>query len=364
MAEHRPFPPSPRRRALARRAGLHAASPWITGGVAAGAALLAVGAVGRLALHRLGDAIVAACHAGAQPTPDAALSALPLASLPQAILGLALPLLAAAALAALLAQLAQTRAAWLPRRRFDGAPALDAGSGPRVRRASGDLAAGTVLATVAFGWLWWTAPRIASLLAIDPIARAPSLAAPLDRGAAAMHGDVLAASPLLAGAVALLVSLAVAVTVAWLALGVLDALARHAALARALAMTSTQKREDDRLAGADPRWRAHRAAVQRGPRLAEAVAGASVLVLGDDAAVAVAWDPRHRPVPVRTASARGPRARQLLGLARRHRIAVHRDAALAVALVDGDGPVPEPHWPRLAEIIAATRARASDSGAR
>jgi flagellar biosynthesis protein FlhB len=82
-----------------------------------------------------------------------------------------------------------------------------------------------------------------------------------------------------------------------------------------------------------------------------------VLVLGDGAAVAVAWDPVRRPIPVRTATGRGPRATQLLGLARRHRIAVHRDPALAAALVDGDGPVPEPHWPRLAEIVAGTRGR-------
>jgi type III secretion system FlhB-like substrate exporter len=47
----------------------------------------------------------------------------------------------------------------------------------------------------------------------------------------------------------------------------------------------------------------------------------------------------------------------LLGLARRHRIAIHRDPALAAALAAGDGPVPEPMWPRLAEIIAAIRGR-------
>jgi flagellar biosynthetic protein FlhB len=172
------------------------------------------------------------------------------------------------------------------------------------------------------------------------------------------------ASPLLAGAAALIVNLAVALAIAWLALGIVDALVRHAALARALAMTSTEKREDDRLAGADPRWRARRAAALRGPRVADAIAGASLLVLGDDIAVAIAWDPHRRPIPVRTATGRGPRATQLLGLARRHRVAVHRDPALAAALVTGDGPVPEPHWPRLADVIAATRGRAPRGDAR
>jgi hypothetical protein len=34
---------------------------------------------------------------------------------------------------------------------------------------------------------------------------------------------------------------------------------------------------------------------------------------------------------------------------------VHRDAELAAALVDAEGAVPEAHWPRLADIVAAVR---------
>jgi flagellar biosynthesis protein FlhB len=136
---------------------------------------------------------------------------------------------------------------------------------------------------------------------------------------------------------------------------VLDTLARRIAFDRALAMTASEKRDDDRLAGADPRWRAHRMASLRSSAPSDAVASASFLVLGDNAAVAVAWQ-RH-PIPVRTATGRGARATQLLGLARRHRIAVHRDTRLAAALVDNDGPIPETHWRRLAEIAAATHAR-------
>src|SRR5690606_32740069 len=114
------------------------------------------------------------------------------------------------------------------------------------------------------------------------------------------------------------------------------------------------KREDDRLAAADPRWRARRLAIARGTT-SDAVARATLLVLGDDVAVAIAWDAHRQPVPLRTAIGRGARATQLLGLARRHRVAVHREAALAARLADHEGPVPEAHWARLAEIVAAVQ---------
>jgi len=336
MAEHRPFPPSPRRRSLARRAGLHAASPYVVGAAAGAAVLVTLSALGDALVHRLGAAIAAACRGHAALTP---------AALPETVVATALPVLGAAASAALIGHLAQTRAVWLPRRRIADAPALEAGPLPRARRAAGELAAAVVIGGVAFAWLWWTAPRIAALVAVDPLAPVAS-AAPLP-----------AASRLLVGTAGLLTRLAALLVVAWAALGLLDALVRQAALARALAMTKAEKRQDDRLAGADPRWRARRAAIQRGPSASEAVAGAALVLLGDDVAVAVAWDPVRRPIPVRTATGRGPRQAQLLGLARRYRIAIHRDPALAAALVDGEGPVPEPYWPRLAEIVAATRGR-------
>jgi flagellar biosynthesis protein FlhB len=342
MAEHRPFPPSARRRALARRAGLHAVSPVIVGAVAGAAALVALGAVGRAVVHQLGSAVAAACRGRAEMLPGA---------LPEAVVATALPIVGAAAIAAVIAHLAQARAAWLPRRRLAGAPVIEAGPVARTRRAAGQLAAAAVIGAVAFGWLWRTAPYLAVLVAIDPVGPVGPA------GPARLAGSTPAASPLLVGAAAVLAQLAAVLVAAWAALGVLDALARHAAIARALAMTSSEKREDDRLAGADPRWRARRAALQRGPSAADAVAGASLVLLGDDVAVAVAWDPVHRPIPIRTATGRGPRATQLLGLARRHRIAVHRDGPLAAALAGGDGPIPEPHWPRLAEIVAATRRR-------
>jgi flagellar biosynthesis protein FlhB len=370
MAEHRPFPASPRRRALARQAGLHPASSWVVGGAATAAVVVAAGASGGALVRRLGAALAAACAGRTDLTP---------AALPGTVVAIALPILGAAALAAVIAHVAQTRAVWLPRRRVTGAPAIDAGAVPRTRRTAGDLAAAAAIGGVAFAWLWWSAPRVAVLLGLDPTTRpiawpiadptawptAGPTAWPTEQPApwpTAPPGPpgVPAAAPpaasqLFAGTAALLANLGAVLAIAWLALGVLDAVARHAAIARALAMTAAEKREDDRLAGADPRWRARRAQIQRGPIASEAVAGASLLLLGDDAAVAVAWDPARRPIPIRTATGRGPRATQLLGLARRYRIAVHRDPALAAQLVDGDGPIPEPHWPRLAEIVAATR---------
>ena len=57
----------------------------------------------------------------------------------------------------------------------------------------------------------------------------------------------------------------------------LDALARHLELGNALAMTTTEKREDDRLSSADPRWARQRAlaagdASSEGVALSNAVA--------------------------------------------------------------------------------------------
>ena len=182
-----------------------------------------------------------------------------------------------------------------------------------------------MIGAVALGWLWWAAPRLATLPTV-PMA-----------------------------AVSLLPSFLVAIAIAWIASGVLDALLRHAELARALRMSAREKREDERLSGADPRWRSARSAALRTQDPRSALAGSTLLVLGDDTAVAIAWDPLRRPIPVRTATGRRARATQLLGLARQHRVPIHRDVALANALVADEGPIPEPHWPRLAEIVAALR---------
>jgi flagellar biosynthesis protein FlhB len=342
MAAPRPFPPSVRRAALARAAGLHAASPTLVGAIACAVAVIAIIALGRAAAVRLGAWVVAACESPAR-LADTPPGGLDLAGLPRAVLELAVPLLAAIALASIVAHLVQTRAVWLPRRRLPGAPSPEP---RRVRRALFDLLAALVIGAVTVGWLWTMAPRLAA-----------SIGTPL------------------AGA-ALIASLLAALAIAWVALGTGDALVRTAELAGALRMSHADKREDDRLSGADPRWRARRAQLARekrpriskkpgatdtllvlGTDVASAVAGSSALLLGDGVAVAIAWDPTYRPVPAATAIGRGAHTTQLLGLARRHAIAVHRDHELASALAAMVGPLPESAWPRLAEIIAATGGR-------
>jgi flagellar biosynthesis protein FlhB len=156
---------------------------------------------------------------------------------------------------------------------------------------------------------------------------------------------------------AAIASLVVSLAIAWLVLGVVDALIRQAQLANTLAMTPQEKREDDRLAAADPRWARMRRSLMREPAVGPAVARAAVVVLGDDVAVAIAFDPTREPIPTRTATGRRAKATQLVALARRHRIPVHRDVDLAAALVGAEGPVPESHWAHLADIVAAVRGR-------
>lgn len=316
MAEHRPFPASPRRRQLARQAGLTAASPLVVGAIACAAATVALVVVGRAAAARLGGWIAAAAAGRATLSPG---------GVAPAVVEIAAPALVVAALAALAVHVAQTRAPWLPRRRIPDAPAVERGGLGRLL----PLAGLATLGATAGIWLWLVAPRIARLVEL---------------------ADALPAAG------ALLASLVATLAIAWLAVGVADALIRRAELARSLAMTAAEKRADDRLAAADPRWQKRRAELARGPAASDAVAGAAFLLLGDGVAVAIAWDPVRRPVPVRTAVGRDARATQLLGLARRHRIPVHRDPAMASALA-AEGPVPERDWPRLAEIAAATSSR-------
>jgi flagellar biosynthesis protein FlhB len=332
MAELRPFPPSPRRLALARASGLTAASPRVVGIAALVGTLVAIAVLGRAAATRVGAWIAEACNASdghlahsdaAAGQPGSSAPLFDVARIARNVLELALPILALAALAALVAHFAQTRAFWLPRRKLPGAPVVPRHHGTW---AAFDLASVATMGAVAVAWLWITAPQLAALVH-DP--RAAGLA---------------------------LTSFAATLAIAWVTLSACDALLRRHQLATALAMTREEKREDDRLAAADPRWRAQRLSAMR-VSVSAAVARAAIVIVGDDTAVAIAWDPTRQPVPLRTAIGRRARAMQLAALARRHRIAVHRDVDLARALVDSEGPVPDAHWQRLAEIVAALRTR-------
>ncbi len=331
MAEDRPFAPSPRRLAQARRAGLTPSSPLLVGAVACGAAVPALGVLGRAMLDKLGVEIAKACGEGDALTAGDSVASqagplgTALASTIATLGALVLPLAAVVAFAAIAAQVAQTRTLWIPRRRIEGAPGLPADASARTRRAGLELFHLIAIGAVAFGWLWWTAPKLAALPTV-PLA------------AAALAINALAA-----------------IAIAWLAIGVLDALLRHVALGRALRMSSTEKREDDRLGASDPRWRRLARSLAREPDPRAQLAEATLLVLGDDAAVAIAFDPIRTPTPTRVAVGKGIRVTQLVALARRYRLPIHREPALAAALAERRGAVPERHWARLAELVAATR---------
>ncbi len=352
-ADLRPFPPSPRRLALARAAGMSAASPRVVGAAALTGALATIVVLGRVIAVRIGGWVTSACNAadgtaastGAVPTiptiptvstvptvpgvptvstvPGVRTTTLALVDLAGTVLSLALPVLAATGLAALVAHIAQTRAFWIPRRRLPGAPSMPAHRGSWT---AFDILCAATFGAVSVAWLWLTAPRLA----------------------------VLVHEPSAAGLA--LVSFVVTLAITSVVLSVGDALLRRHQLATALAMTRDEKREDDRMTAADPRWQVQRLTIMRGAAGA-AVARAAVVIVGDDMAIAIAWDPTRQPVPIRTATGRQANALALAALARRHRVAVHRDDDLARSLVDSEGPVPDAVWPRLAEIVAATRSR-------
>src|SRR5262249_1349259 len=77
------------------------------------------------------------------------------------IVSLALPVLAALALAAFVAHVAQTRTLWIPRRRIPGAPPAPG------RRGWLGIVAAAAFGAVAFGWLWREAPQLATLASLD-----------------------------------------------------------------------------------------------------------------------------------------------------------------------------------------------------
>lgn len=309
--------------ALARQAGLSAASPIVVAAVActAMAAWLTLG-VNDLA-HTLGNALAAACSGRSE------LTGLQPATLPATIGALTAPLIAVA-LAAGLAHFAQTRTLWLPRRRIAGGPTLLRGASWRARNAAFELAGAVAIGGTAVMWLWVEAPNIARLVEQN-------------------------APDMLRGTTALVAMFVSCLGIGWVALGVVDSLFRHAELSRALAMTAAEKREDDRLHAADPRWANQRTALSHNPSAEPAVRDAAVILLGDDRGVAIAWDPLRQPVPTRVAIGQGARSTQLVGLARRYGIAIHRDPLLVAAIGNSLGPVPEREWARLADIIAAVR---------
>jgi flagellar biosynthesis protein FlhB len=312
------LPPTPERRALARRAGIVPLSPALTAAAAvtAGAAVLAWagGAVaGRIAAVARAGVAGAAGGGGIAGALPAALAE---------VVSLAAPLVAAIAAVAGLVHLGQTRTPWLPRRRLRGAPRPRGGAG---RRAA-DAAIG-LLAVAVGGAL---AGRFVLVHAADLVrAGAPQ-------------------------ALALVAIGLVQVAAGLLAVAVVDAGLRMVRHAADLRMTPRERRDEERARAGDPRWRRLRRERAAAGSLA-AVAGSAVVVADETAAVAIAWHARFSPVPRIAVAGTGRAALAVVAAARRHGVPIQRDGELAAALA-GMAPgaaVASAFHPRLARHLAA-----------
>ena len=328
MSENRPHPPTPRRLAEARRAGWIAWSPALVAGAAIAAGAAAVAAIGAAWLDAAGGALAAGAATASSPDPVTAATGLDARAVIADLAALAVPFLALVAGAAVIAHLAQTRGLWIPRRRGRGLPAPADDATRRATLSAVALARGAVVALVAGGLIASAAATLAAHTG------APAAAT------GALYGT-LAALVLAHGAAAAI------------ALGALDWLLRARHLHADLAMTPRELADERRETEADPRWRRARA---RAAADDDAVRTATVVVVADDLAAALAWHPRWQPVPRITAAARGRAALRLAALARRHRVPLHRDPPLATALAALPGRLAPDHLhPALARVIAALR---------
>lgn len=330
----RNLPATPRRLALARRAGLVAHAPSLTTAAAWLGALIALSSLA----PRLGDVLRQGLRQGLELAgrPQARGASSLAVELSVATLSAALPVVLAAAALALLAHVAQVRAVWLPRRRVEGAPAAPSGMGARARSALWSSARGCVLAVAVLAWLGSAAPRVGQVLALRDADLLPA-------GAALIGGATLVA---VAG---------------WVALGALELIGRALLLATSARMTAAELREELRATGAGSRrWaEERRAAGADGGSLADRqrreLAEAAILVVGDDLCAAVAWSAQRSPVPRVISARRGRGVGSLVAEARRQRVPIQRAPQLAELLVAaGPGDAPREAWPLLATLIAVS----------
>jgi flagellar biosynthesis protein FlhB len=311
------LPPTPERRALARRAGIVPLSPALTAAAAvtAGAALLAW-AGGAMAAR-----IAAVARAGvAGAWRGDGEGALP-AALAE-VVSLAAPLVAAIAAVAVLVHLGQARTPWLPRRRLRGAPRPRGGAGRRAADAAIGLLAVAVGGALAGRFML-------------------------------VHGaDLVRANG--AQALSLVAIGLVQVAAGLLAVAVVDAGLRMVRHAADLRMTPRERRDEERARAGDPRWRRLRRERAAAGSLA-AVAGSAVVVADETAAVAIAWHARFSPVPRVAVAGTGRAALAVVAAARRHGVPIQRDGELAAALagVAPGAAVASVFHPRLARHLAA-----------
>ncbi|MBK7534046.1 MAG: EscU/YscU/HrcU family type III secretion system export apparatus switch protein [Myxococcales bacterium] len=343
-------PASPRRRDLARKAGVVAHSPTLTTAAAWLGALAALIATGPAQLAQLQDLLRQALRSTAQAEGATEVAA-EVAAAPRvsaallAVASLVLPVVAAAAVAALGAHLAQARAFWIPRRAVPGAPAWPRGAGARSAGGLWALVRAAALLVAGVGWLFVSAPQVAAL--------APG-AGP--RAAA------------LGACAALLSSSLLVLAATWVALGALELVGRALALAAASRMTAAETRREQReQGGAVAAWRARagRAGSAAPAPLGSTSLGleeATLVVLGDSEAAAVVWEPRRAPEPQIALTRRGVGVSHVLALARQGGVPVIRAPQLARQLVEAGGAaVPPLARAPLAELVVAVHGRRAAS---
>lgn len=312
----RPFPPTPRRRALARAAGVVLDSPAFTAAVAFALGVIAIAAVvPPIAASVRASSQAALAHAAGEDAVARA-TGTSATRVMVGVLDVVGPLVLAAAAGAVAATVALTRSLFIPRRQVRGAPVIP--PAPGTDGALG-LARGAVVGAVAAAFL---------------VTRLPALAA-LAESLAPLRGIVMSALAHVAVAAVL-----VAAT---------DVVVRQRRHAAALRMTAREVREDARNAGADPqaRRRLRDARTAYDPR--ERLRDATLVLVGGDVAVALRYaSGMAAPVILRTA--RGLARQQLVSAARALGIPSIADDELATSLQGGVTPA---HHPALARAVAA-----------
>jgi flagellar biosynthetic protein FlhB len=321
----RPFPPTPRRRALARAAGVVLDSPAFTAAAAMALGVLAIAAVApSIAASVRGSTAWALAHAADEDAVARATGS-SAAGVVASVLGAVGPLLLAAAVGAVVATAAMTRSLFVPRRSVRGAPSVP--PEPGVDAALG-LARAAVVAAVGATFVVTHLPMLSA--APSAASFAPSL-------------EALAVHALAHVAVA---ALLVAAT---------DIVVRHRRMAGALRMTAREAREEARSAGTDPQAR-RRLRDARGrahgvdPR--ERLRDATLVLVGAEVAVALRYT-AGMAAPVTLRTARGLARQQLVSAARALGIPLLADDELARALVAGAAGLDPAHQPALARALAA-----------
>lgn len=324
-------PASPRRRALATQAGVIPHSTTLTSAASWAAALAVLLASGPRLVEQLGIALRAALASDRAPSLrqlfDHTLDHT-LAHAIATVVAVMMPALIAMAAATLVVHVAQTRKLWMPVRQVRGAPTAPRGARARASGALWATVRGIALAGVGAGWL---------------IAALPTLAVSLE----------VADLALWSAAPALLASAALWLVVTWCGLGVLELLGRSWILAQAAQMTKAEVREEARSAGGAVRaWSTTRRRTDAHPQRTD-LGDTTIIVVGDELAVAVAWDRVRRPSPAVTAVRRGREVGALLALARRDSVPIRRQPELAQRLAGSAGAaVPRTEWAALAAVVA------------